>query len=906
MKLTQLAQTTLWLPGFAPQDSQAVLAAGQTAEIIAFPLVEPTCSPAPATGPARSLWDPLDPALHASLRGDVAKFEANLAAIALLSSLAAENRAAHDDERAVLNRFTGWGGIPKAFNPDQDDRAWKARAQSLPDVLGEDYESAKASVVNAHFTEVFVIEAMWRAVRRLGFRGGRVLEPSAGVGYFIGAMPRDLAATSDVTAVEIDRVSSRILSGLYGPHGVRTLAVGFEKARLPKDWYDLVISNVPFGNYPVPEDRNVPYANFLIHDYFFARALEVTRPGGLVAFITSAGTLDKGDDRARRHIRDRARFLGAIRLPSGTFSQIANTDVTTDIVFLQKLAEGEQAAGDWIGVSEAPRSICDTDRRLFVSSWYVHHPDLLIGRMGLKSNGFGPANAAIFDGDVGSALTERVARLPEDVYLPRAVENLLSMPRESLVAAPEFVKPGAYCLTPDGRLAISEGDALRVIDATLSTARRIRGLMAIRDMARRLLHLQPVTADDGRLGEHRAALNTAYDTFVAQHGILHATVNKRAFKGDPDLPLLLSLEDFDRESSTAEKADIFSRRTVGAVRKVERCSSADEALLVSLHERGRVDPTLMASLLGQAVEQFLPDLAGRGLIFLDPQSGDWETADAYLSGNVRDKLAMAETAGEAYLPNVEALQAVIPTDLGPGEIDARIGSTWIPSRDYGAFLDHLLECEGCTVEFNAEAGAWNIDVPWPGERSVASTQTYGTGRMTAGELFPDQPEPDGSDNSGPGSGHRAVCREPEGNPRRQGKAAGTQGAVPILGVRRSRTVRAAGQALQRPVQRGSIADVRRFRALFTGVLRGVRASSAPEGRHLANRLQRGEYPAGARRRCRQDPDHGLRRHGVAAPRPSQQAVLRGAQPHAGAVRDGVFARLSGGQPPDGQQGRPGR
>jgi hypothetical protein len=438
------------------------------------------------------------------------------------------------------------GGIPKAFNPDQDDRAWKARAQSLPDVLGEDYESAKASVVNAHFTEVFVIEAMWRAVRRLGFRGGRVLEPSAGVGYFIGAMPRDLAATSEVTAVEIDRVSSRILSSLYAPHGVRTFAVGFEKARLPTDWYDLVISNVPFGNYPVPEDRNVPYANFLIHDYFFARALEVTRPGGLVAFITSAGTLDKGDDRARRHIGEQARFLGAIRLPSGTFSQIANTDVTTDIVFLQKLAEGEQAAGDWIGVSEAPPSMCDTDRRLFISSWYVDHPDLLIGRMGLKSNGFGPANAAIFDGDVSSALTERVARLPEDVYLPRAVENLLSMPREHLVAAPEFVKPGAYCLTPDGRLAISEGDALRVIDATVSTARRIRGLMAIRDAARRLLHLQPVTADDGRLGEHRAALNTAYDTFVAQHGILHAMVNKRAFKGDPDLPLLLSLEDFDR------------------------------------------------------------------------------------------------------------------------------------------------------------------------------------------------------------------------------------------------------------------------------------------------------------------------------------------------------------------------
>jgi hypothetical protein len=332
VKLKKIAEATMWLPGFAPGDPlQDVSGSIQTAQIIAFPSVVPASNIVPANEETaqdvspvprviearrlpRTLWPSLNPALHSMLRGDVAKFEANLAAIALLSRLAAENRAAHDDERAVLNRFTGWGGIPKAFNPDQDDRAWKARAQSLPDVLGEDYESAKASVVNAHFTEVFVIEAMWRAVRRLGFRGGRVLEPSAGVGYFIGAMPRDLAATSEVTAVEIDRVSSRILSSLYAPHGVRTFAVGFEKARLPKDWYDLVISNVPFGNYPVPEDRNVPYANFLIHDYFFARALEVTRPGGLVAFITSAGTLDKGDDQARRHISAQARFLGAIRL----------------------------------------------------------------------------------------------------------------------------------------------------------------------------------------------------------------------------------------------------------------------------------------------------------------------------------------------------------------------------------------------------------------------------------------------------------------------------------------------------------------------------------------------------------------------------------------------------------------
>lgn len=760
MKLKKLAEVTMWLPGFAPDDP--VPEARCMAEIIAFPLVSQVhdavpvinegnsgdiaervvevAADVPAPKPLRSVWPALEGSLHAMLRGEVGKFEANLAAIAVLSLLDAENRLPADEERSILNRYTGWGGLPKAFNPEQDDPAWRARAESLPDLLGEDYTSAKGSVVNAHYTAVFVIDAIWEAVRRLGFRGGRVLDPSAGTGYFIGAMPKDLAEVSEITAIEIDRLSSRILSRLYGQHGVRTLTVGFEKARLPKDWFDLVISNVPFGNYQVPDDRNVPYANFLIHDYFFGRALEVTRPGGLVAFITSAGTLDKWEDRARRHMASQARLLGAIRLPSGTFSQIANTDVTTDIIFLQKLGAGEKATDDWISVVEAPYAMCDGYRRLHVSNWYVQNPDMLIGRMGQKSNGYGLSNAAIFDGDIGNALRERIARLPEGVHHPRAARNPEPMgkqQRDIRVAAPEFVKPGAFCLTDDGRLAVSEGQELLVIEGTVSAtaAKRIVGMMAIRDAARKLLHVQHLTDDDGRLGSYRMMLNMAYDGFVARHGYLHAKANKLAFRGDPDLPLLLSLENYDPEGGVAEKADVFFRRTVGVVRKVDRCNTPEEALLVSLHERGCVDVALMASLLGQASSAFLPDMADRGLIFLNPETSQWETADAYLAGNVRSKLEMAEAAGGEFVRNVDALKAVVPADLGPGEIDARIGSTWIPARDYAEFLDQLLECEGCTVEFCAEAGAWNIDVPWQGERSVASTQTFGTGRISAGELF---------------------------------------------------------------------------------------------------------------------------------------------------------------------------
>ncbi|CAB1369000.1 DEAD/DEAH box helicase family protein [Denitratisoma oestradiolicum] len=760
MKLKKLAEVTMWLPGFAPDDP--LPEARCTAEIIAFPLVSQVhdavliidegkssdiaervvevAADVPAPKPLRSVWPALDGSLHAILRGEVGKFEANLAAIEVLSLLDAENRFPTDEERSILNRYTGWGGLPKAFNPEQDDPSWRARAESLPDLLGEDYTSAKGSVVNAHYTAVFVIDAIWEAVRRLGFRGGRVLDPSAGTGYFIGAMPKELAEVSEITAIEIDRLSSRILSRLYGQHGVRTLTVGFEKARLPKDWFDLVISNVPFGNYQVPDDRNVPYANFLIHDYFFGRALEVTRPGGLVAFITSAGTLDKWEDRARRYMASQARLLGAIRLPSGTFSQIANTDVTTDIVFLQKLGAGEKDTDDWISVVEAPYAMCDGYRRLYVSNWYVQNPEMLIGRMGQKSNGYGLSNAAIFDGDIGTALRERIARLPEGVHHPRAARN--SEPsgkpqRDIRVAAPEFVKPGAFCLTNDGRLAVSEGQELLVVEGRVSAtaAKRIVGMMAIRDAARKLLHVQHLTDDDGRLGSYRTMLNMAYDGFVARHGYLHAKANKLAFKGDPDLPLLLSLENYDPEGGVAEKADVFFRRTVGVVRKVDRCNTPEEALLVSLHERGCVDVALMASLLGQASSAFLPDMADRGLIFLNPETSQWETADAYLAGNVRSKLEMAEAAGGEFVRNVDALKAVVPADLGPGEIDARIGSTWIPARDYAEFLDQLLECEGCTVEFCAEAGAWNIDVPWQGERSVASTQTFGTGRISAGELF---------------------------------------------------------------------------------------------------------------------------------------------------------------------------
>lgn len=739
-------------PGATPPQSPP---AGTT-PAVALPEPSPvvTLKVPPRAAALKTVWPRLEDDLHAALGGPVGKYHANCNAIRVLHELDAAQRDPTEAERALLNQYTGWGGIPQAFNPEQADPAWCERTRVLAQMLGEDHASAQASVLNAHYTELFVIDAMWQALRGFGFKGGRVLDPSAGTGYFIGRMPTDLAQASVVTAVELDRISARLTQALYGSHGVKVHAMGFEKARLAPNWFDLAISNIPFGNYSVPDDRNVPYANYLIHDYFFCRALEVVRPGGLIAFITSSGTLDKTDTKVRNYLAGQAELVGAIRLPQGTFMQVANTQVTTDVVFLRKLEAGQVARQDWIKLDAAPPRLLRHNERLMISKWYVDHPEYVIGKMTRDSNGYAEGRVAVFEGDVQDALAERIALLPQGVYTeprlppsrtqaePRpAVRDLLGFDSSTVgtqwIPAPEFVKPGAYCQTPDGRLAISEGEQLKLIDYGLSESnrRRLRGLLAVRDAARLLLHAQTVHEDDEPLALPRRRLNERYDRFVQEFGPLHAKANRQVFRTDPDFPLLLSLEFFDEESGKATKADVFHRRTVTLARKVTHCSTPEEALLVSLHERGRVDPACMASLLGQPEVSILAHLAAQRAIYLDPKTQSWDIADVYLSGNVRRKLIEAELAGDAFVENVKALTEVIPKDLVPGEINARIGSTWIPVRDYAQFLNELLERDNVTVEFCSKVGTWNVQIPERGTESVAATQTWGTSRMSADALF---------------------------------------------------------------------------------------------------------------------------------------------------------------------------
>lgn len=457
---------SLWLPGFDPEPPESLATPIETDP--PAPLIsaardgEPSQETTPAA--ARSAWRVVPPAaptsapilwppltrndLH-SLDGAVTKFEANLAAIRTLHTIDAENRPASTTERGALLRYTGWGGLPASFNLEADDTAWRSRAVQLQSALSsDDYESARASVNNSHYTEVHMIEAMWQAIAGFGFTGGRVLEPAAGIGHFIGAMPRSIAERSRITAIEIDRLSGRMLRALYAPAGVDVRISAFEKAALPDHWFDLVIGNVPFGRYQAADVSNRAYACFSIHNYFFGRALDLLRPGGLVCFITSSHTMDAQHDAVREHIASQAHLLGAIRLPRDAFAGIASTQVQTDILFLRKRQRTEEVQAEWLDLGIVPDSLMHPQchqhhrrRHLPINAWYAKHPAFCIGRIRSESNGYEDVPIAVFEGNLEAALRERVAWLPVDVYHPVST-RVLPLP----AAAPDKTgaRPGGY------------------------------------------------------------------------------------------------------------------------------------------------------------------------------------------------------------------------------------------------------------------------------------------------------------------------------------------------------------------------------------------------------------------------------------------------------------------------------
>jgi len=651
-----------------------------------------------------------------------------------LKQFEADGRAATDREKRVLVRYVGWGGLPQAFNPWNEE--WKEQRERLEQVLTpEELESARATTLNAHYTAPVVVRAMYAALERLGFTHGRILEPALGLGHFIGLMPDEMHARSLITGIEIDSITARLAKQLYPDADIRHQP--FEESKLADGFYDVALGNIPFGDFMVHDPRFKAW-KFLIHDYFFAAALHKVRPGGLILFITSKGTLDKHDAALRECVAHQADLLGAIRLPNDAFKRNANTEVTADIVVLRKRLPGELPSGPaWkAGAEEITNSLGET---IAINEYFAAHPEMMLGEMRLEGKMYGRGEPTLVSNrrDLAEQLAEAIALLPRDVFKPEVRRVVAPTPAESF-PAPDHIKPNAYTLVNE-QIAIRDGDSLQVLTGLSGqVAKRVRGLMRVRDAVRQCLRSQLNGALDEEVVAAREHLNRTYDSFVARLGPVSARANTSAFRGDPDLPLLLSLEQYDKETGRATKAAIFHERTIQKQRPVPQVSTAQEALLVTLNERGCVDLEFIAALLHRQPSECIPDL--KGLIFLNPQTRRWETEDEYLSGNVRAKLAAAEAAAlvdEQFKPNVDALRQVQPVDLSATEIDVRLGSTWIPAEDIQRFAEATLGESGITVSHAPQLGLWVVRGDYGVRFCVANTTEWGTDQRSALELIED-------------------------------------------------------------------------------------------------------------------------------------------------------------------------
>jgi len=666
--------------------------------------------------------------------GPKQKFQQNLAAIRTLRKLESESRPATEDEKPKLVKYVGWGAMPQVF--DEFNVLWSEQREALrKELTKEEFDFARSTTLNAHYTAPVVIEAMYRAASRFGFQGGRILEPACGVGHFIGLVPEDILRRSTFTGIEIDPLTARIAKAVYPDSDIR--GQPFEQSKLADGFYDLAISNVPFGDYTVHDPRWNNY-KFPIHDYFFAATLEKVRPGGLLMFITSRGTMDKLDSTLRELLSTRTELLGAIRLPNDAFKRNAGTEVTTDIIMLRKLRTGEAPIGTaW---KETADYTNDLGEGFTLNEYFVSRPEMMLGRMRLSGRMYRDNEPTLESDkrDLGEALAEAVARLPQNIYQSQA-QQVAEPTLEQTIPAPDFVKPNAYCLH-EGMVCIREDDVLRPLtDLPSETRSRIRHLIPVRDAVRACLRSQMDGSDETQVVEARQELNHAYGMFVSRFGPVNLRANQRAFDGDPDLPLLLSLENYNDETKRATKATIFHERTIHHRKPVESASEPKEALLVSLNEQGRVDLDHMAGLLNKPAEEFLPDL--KGIIFLNPQTNQWETDDQYLSGNVREKLAVADAAAVSdprFHENVEALKSIQPDDLPATEIDVRLGASWLPPDDVKQFIHKLLNVSsGVEVGHVHALGSWHMNADWNARGATSNTTDWGTDRYTGLELIED-------------------------------------------------------------------------------------------------------------------------------------------------------------------------
>ena len=664
------------------------------------------------------------------------KAVANVEAIRVLKEIEAESRAATESEKATLARYTGWGALSNAFRPYPPQELQNIAAQLHDLLTKEEYEAARASTPNAHFTSPLVIDAIWEAMKRFGLEeGSQILEPSMGVGHFFGLMPEDLLGGCQRTGVELDSITARIAQLLYPDATI--FAKGFEETPLPDNYFDAVIGNIPFGNYAVydPAYRRRPTLTRAIHDYFLAKSLDKLRPGGVMALITSHYSLDKQDASVRRYLSERANLVGAIRLPNTAFRENAGTEVTTDILFLQKRAPGLITPDNrWLSLAlvETP------DGSVSLNEYFAAHPQMMLGEMRLQGTMYKSGEPTLVGNLTREALARAVSSLPGGVFpkseRARAPPDMASAAYADLAA----VKDGGFAIR-DGALVVRSGERFERISLSEPVGSRVRGMLSVRDAVRQVFQTQLDDASEGEVTQARQRLNAIYDSFVRRWGPLSSRENVKAFAGDPDQPLLLSLENYDPESTRAAKTAIFERRTVERYKPVEHVETAAEALAVSLNESGGIDWPRMEQVTGRSARQLRHEL--RGLVYRNPE-GSWETADQYLSGNVRAKLAAARAAAPldaSYQRNVEALEGAQPADLQPGEIEARLGSSWIPAADIRDFVAQLIEAAPESVRIShAEAIAtWTLEIDPAARLNVSNTTTHGTARFRASDLIED-------------------------------------------------------------------------------------------------------------------------------------------------------------------------
>jgi len=662
------------------------------------------------------------------------KFRANIMAIQLLKKCEDENRNATSEEQKILSRYVGWGGLADAF--DETKAAWETEYLELKTVLTpEEYAAARASTLNAHYTQPIVIESMYQVLENLGFTKGNILEPSMGVGNFFGMLPENLNQ-SKLYGVELDSISGRIAKLLYPDANIQIK--GFEKTDYPNDFFDVAIGNVPFGAYKV-NDRQYDRYNFMIHDYFLAKTIDQLRPGGVAALITTKGTMDKASPEVRKYLAERADLLGAIRLPNTAFKANAGTEVSADILFFQKRESLTKEMPEWINLDSDVNGIT-------VNQYFVQHPEMILGEMKEVSGPYGmETTCAPMEGaDLELQLQEAVKQIKGSMVPAVDVETELYEMPESIPADPN-VRNYSYTVVDD-QVYYRVNSLMNQVKMPAATAERVKGMVAIRDTVRELIAMQMEEfVTDEEIQKQQEKLNQVYDTYTVKYGVIGSNANKRAFSDDSSYCLLCSLEDLNEDGTLKRKADMFTKRTIKKAVAVTSVETATEALALSLNERAKVDLPYMAELTGKTEEKITEELVG--VIFKNPLTDQWESGDEYLSGNVRDKLNTARTFAEShpeFTPNVRALEAVQPRNLEASEIEVRVGATWIEPSDYQDFMTELLHTpwylaqKEIQVKFSEVNGEWritgkNADSP----RNAFAYATYGTERANAYKILED-------------------------------------------------------------------------------------------------------------------------------------------------------------------------